>query len=86
MRFLSACSANNEDPVALLQSAAVGHVPLNPDKAKSLSGSEVQFPIPNAEDRPAIRDILDEIQIQDWYESQIFHHRFIEAKNGHSSQ
>jgi hypothetical protein len=85
MRFLSACSVNNEDPVALLQGAAAGHVPVNPDKAKFLSGPEVQLPIPNAEDRPAIRDILDEIQIQDWYENQIFHHRFIEAKSGHSS-
>ncbi|CAL1704265.1 unnamed protein product [Somion occarium] len=68
-----------ENPVDLLQAAARDHIPISPNKSKTIEAPRV---VPDPQHRPAIDDVIVEIQEQEWYEDQIVHRRVLEAKQG----
>ncbi|KAI0781100.1 DEAD/H helicase [Trametes elegans] len=78
----------DEDPVALLQSAAREHIPVDPGLKRSRSGTNHNGPkgkykvVPEPDERPSIEEVVTEIERQDWYMEQIAHRRISEAKGG----
>ncbi|KIY63164.1 P-loop containing nucleoside triphosphate hydrolase protein [Cylindrobasidium torrendii FP15055 ss-10] len=78
--LLAACGENGTDAVAILQTAAHDHVPVNPTHTKV--EQEPVRPVPEPEDRPAIEDVLNDLEKQTWYHNQISTERLFEAKEG----
>ncbi|KAJ7168143.1 DEAD/H helicase [Mycena crocata] len=67
-----------DDPVALLKSAARDHIPINPSEPASWP----TFEIPESNNRPSIDVVLAEIMHQESYRDQIVDRRTIDAKTG----
>ncbi|KAK7440243.1 ATP-dependent 3'-5' DNA helicase [Stygiomarasmius scandens] len=75
----------NEDPVALIQAAARDHIPINPDVTPDdlfIADDGPIEPIPDPENRPSIKEVLQEMQKQRWYRDQIVDQRTVAAKDG----
>ncbi|KAF9036912.1 P-loop containing nucleoside triphosphate hydrolase protein [Hymenopellis radicata] len=72
-------SGTSSDPVSLLQAAAHGNVPVDPNHIEE---SEAFFPIPDPDNRPSIEAVLADIQEQPWYKGQICTHKTFSAKSG----
>ncbi|KAI0797837.1 P-loop containing nucleoside triphosphate hydrolase protein [Abortiporus biennis] len=79
--LLSATSAEG-DPVEMLQAAARDHIPINPNKSKGKGKQRAEQIVPDPEHRPAIDDVITEIQEEDWYAEQIIHRETFDAKSG----
>ncbi|RPD79912.1 P-loop containing nucleoside triphosphate hydrolase protein [Lentinus tigrinus ALCF2SS1-7] len=80
----------DEDPVALLQSAAQDHIPLHPGAKNTPSASQTNVKgkyrtVPEPEERPTIADVIEKVEQQAWYQAQITYKRVFEAKEGQSA-
>lgn len=76
-------TAGADDPVALIQSAGRGHIPIDPDLKDPATGDDaLRLPVPESKDRPSIDSVLSEIQEQEWYRDQIVERRSFDAKEG----
>ncbi|KDQ60612.1 hypothetical protein JAAARDRAFT_555490 [Jaapia argillacea MUCL 33604] len=76
-------TSDSNDPVALLQSAAHDHIPVNPStpsRASPFSDVKGKVAVPESKDRATIEAIINEIQTQGWYKGQIVDHRVFDAK------
>ncbi|KAF7311613.1 DEAD H helicase [Mycena kentingensis (nom. inval.)] len=65
-----------EDPVELLKAAARDHIPVQPGSQSAFAAG----PIPDAESRPSVEEVLEDIKQQDWYLEQITERRTVEPK------
>lgn len=83
-RLLQATPAG-ENPADLLLAAARDHIPINPNKPKTQE-LESSRDVPDPQHRPAIEDVISEIQQQDWYADQISYHRIFEVKVGRNGK
>ena len=87
-RRLLRATPEGEDPVALLQSAARGHIPVHPklrDSAPTSSQVDVKGKcreVPEPDQRPSIEEVITDIEQQDWYQEQIQYRRVFEARCG----
>lgn len=78
-RLLDATSAS-DDPCIMVQSAARQHIPVQ--GVKSDQGTSDSYKtVPEAGDRPAVADIITEIENADWYRDQISQHKILTAKD-----
>jgi DEAD/DEAH box helicase domain-containing protein len=88
LRRLLAATPVDEDPVALLRSAARDHIPLDPStasKERSEPFSAVSIAashVPESKDRPTIGSVLDELEHEQWYKDQIVDRRTFDEKHG----
>ncbi|TFK81693.1 DEAD/H helicase [Polyporus arcularius HHB13444] len=79
-----------EDPVALLQSAARDHIPVHPGCKDTPEASSADLKgkdraVPEPEERPAITAVIEEIEQQAWYQEQIAYKRVFEVREGQSA-
>ena len=81
-RLLSA-TPESEDPVSLLKEAARDHIPVNPSSPKENEKPRV---VPDPQHRPSVKDVIAEIEDQDWYIEQIIYRREFEEKSGQNGQ
>ncbi|KAK7693290.1 hypothetical protein QCA50_002857 [Cerrena zonata] len=72
-----------ENPADLLQAAARDHIPIDPNKPKT---QEPSREVPDPQHRPAIEDVILDIQQQQWYSEQISYHRIFDAKLGQNAE
>ncbi|KAI0637127.1 DEAD/H helicase [Trametes polyzona] len=78
----------NDDPVALLRAAARDHIPVHPGVNRPLGVAsqsdtkEKYRTVPDPDSRPAIEEVVQEIEQQEWYAEQIVHKRIYGAKDG----
>ncbi|KIK63733.1 hypothetical protein GYMLUDRAFT_222021 [Collybiopsis luxurians FD-317 M1] len=84
---LLSATPSGEDPVDLLKAAARDHIPIDPEHKGNLPADKGgHMPVPNADDRASIRDILLDLGQQSWYKDQIVNRRTVEAKEGESGE
>ncbi|CDO70744.1 hypothetical protein BN946_scf184798.g59 [Trametes cinnabarina] len=78
----------DDDPVALLQAAAREHIPVHPGLNRpltALSQSDAKGKyrvVPEPDCRPAIEEVIEEIEGQEWYAEQIAYRRVFDARDG----
>ncbi|KAI9064267.1 P-loop containing nucleoside triphosphate hydrolase protein [Trametes sanguinea] len=79
----------DDDPTALLKAAARDHIPVHPAVIRPLTTLS-QSPdkgkykaVPEPDNRPAIEEVIEEIEGQDWYAEQIAYRRIFDARDGH---
>lgn len=75
-----------DDAVTLLRAAARDYIPIDPSNKASLAtiaaSQGKQRVVPDAENRPSIESVLEEIREQEWYNDQITYDRTVDAKCG----
>ncbi|KAL7283261.1 hypothetical protein ACG7TL_002690 [Trametes sanguinea] len=78
----------DDDPVVLLQGAARDHIPVHPAVIRPLtilsqSPDKGKYKaVPEPDSRPAIEEVIQEIEGQEWYAEQISYRRIFDAKDG----
>ncbi|KAI0336366.1 DEAD/H helicase [Cubamyces sp. BRFM 1775] len=80
----------DEDPVNLLKAAARDHIPVHPGHGHSriIASQDTKGKhraVPEPDSRPAIEEVIEEIERQDWYMEQITHRRISDAKRGQTA-
>jgi DEAD/DEAH box helicase domain-containing protein len=76
-----------DDPVRLLQTACLPHIPVNPSGMSKLSNSQAEHPaIPEPEVRSPVNVILKELEQQAWYKNQMVYRREFPARPGRTGK
>ncbi|KAI0080595.1 DEAD/H helicase [Panus rudis PR-1116 ss-1] len=70
----------------LLRAAACDHIPVNPgSSSRDKKGKGKAKVIPDSSSRPSIEEVINDIQDEGWYASQIVHQRIFNARQGQTA-
>lgn len=86
-RLITACRTTGEDPVQMVQKAGKDHIPVNPSAhhstpaaSQALASLGAPARVPSPKSRPSIVSIIEDIESQESYKSQILMHRTFDPR------